>query len=83
MRPAHAVSRAVGHSVWRKKVLIFGCIHLTAENDLFQLGGAFDLLGLVPGVVQGRQQHSSQYRDDCNNDEEFYQRKTAKHFTLK
>ena len=69
MRPADPIRRSVFYVECREKFIVIGRIHLKAEIDFFQLGGAFDLFGPVPGFAQRRQQHSRQNSDDGNNDQ--------------
>ena len=59
-----------------RRAVIITQIHVINNSQLFQIPGAADGAGLFTGSIQSRQQHSRQYSDDRNYNEELYQGKS-------
>ena len=57
---------------WFARVLL---IHDRGERQLLEVAEALDLLGLLFGFTQGRQEHAGKDCDDGNNDQQFDQGK--------
>ncbi len=57
-------------------------IHESGLPERTEVVDTADRPGLFPRAVQGRQQQSRQDRNDRDHDQELYQRKTARRFTL-
>ena len=57
----------------KDKIIIIPLIKGIDLPHLFQKIGTADAAGLGPGLIQCRQQQSSQNRDDRNHHKEFYQ----------
>ena len=57
--------------VRRNPVPIVVGVHEKTRGDLLMPGKAVSLFGPPPGLVERRQQHGGEDRDDCNNDKKF------------
>ena len=57
-------------------------VKLNNSIGAFEVVLAADGMSLIPCLVQRRQQHSGQDRDDRNHNEKLYERKTISRFTL-
>ena len=65
-------TQVVFFSERRQKITIVIGIKAERGVELFQVADTLDLLGLVAGLIQRRQQHGRQDCDNCDHDQELY-----------
>ena len=63
------------------EVIVGVCVEDAGRGELFEVSGAFDLLGGGARLIQRRQQHRSQNRDDRNNHQQLDQSERFAHNT--